>query len=352
MPSNSRKTKNSKKQIKRRHVLSIVAVALLLSVALVPLIGLRYAIDDIPLPQPPGGGAQAEMLSVSFYFRDEDGRWGSEQRRIEADEDETVIIRAVLAGLFEGPQSIAFLPSIPDSVTIEEARLRTAVENTLRITFSQEFAYIEPLAVIDITSSLVHTLTDLEFINQLEFFIGDEPMRDGDGDEFGFRSRQNTSLAEDVPTVIVDTAVVMLYFPDDMMMGLVGQQRTIDINPQEDIERFILDALIEGPHDPSLYPAIPPTMAYNTLERIGVTDMIIVDFTQDFFELLLTGGHTAEEMVVYSLVNTLTARPETRRVQIFIDGQPIQPDEDGNLHIDLSGPLERNEDLIIGYLGE
>jgi len=349
MSKKSNKLKN-KRRIKRRYILSAISITLLVTISLVTLLGLRDAFDDA-LPPPPGT-VQADMLSISFYFRDEDGRWGSEQRQLEADEDKAALIEAVLEGLLEGPQTAAFLPSIPDGVYIEGARLRTRVENTLRVTFSPSFAYIDPLEMIFITSSMVYTLTDLDFIDQLEFYVGEEPMLDVHGEEFGMRRRENTSLAEDVPPIIVDSTVVMLYFPDYNSMGLIGESRIIYTNPQEDIERFILDALIEGPQTPGLYPAIPPTIAYNMLERLDPTDTIIVDLTQDFYDLLLAGGSTDEQMIVFSLVNTLTARPETRRVQIFIDGQPIQPDEDGSLHMDLSGPIERDEGIIVGHVGE
>ena len=345
MPKN---LKNNKRRFKRRYILSIAAMVLLMSGAIVALLALGQAIEEV-VPPPP---VQAEMLSINFYFRDEDGHWGSEQRQIEAHEDDAVIIFDVLQGLLEGPQTSAFLPSIPDGVYIENARLRTRVENTLRVSFSPSFAEIDPLEMIFVTSSLVHTLTGLDFIDHLEFYVGEEPMLDVHGNEFGPRSRGNTSLAEAVPPTLEVSTTVMLYFPNEQMTGLIGEPRTIYTNPQEDIERFILDALIEGPRTPGLYPAIPPTTVYIMLERISTSDMIIVDLTQSFFDLLSAGGHTTEDMIVFSLVNTLTARPETRRVQIFIDGQPIQPDADGGLHMDLSGPIERDESLILGYLEE
>ena len=344
----SKKSKNNKRRFKRRYMLSIAAMVLLVSGGIIGLLALGQAIEEVVPPTP----VQAEMLSISFYFRDEDGLWGSEQRQVEAYEDDADIIFAVLQGLLEGPQTAAFLPSIPEGVYIENARLRTRVANTLRITFSPSFAEIDPLEMIFATSSLVHTLTELDFIDHLEFYVGEEPMLDVHGNEFGPRSRGNTSLAEVVPVALEVSTTVILYFPNEQMTGLIGEPRVIYTNPREDIERFILDALIEGPRSPGLYPAIPPTTVYNTLERISHSDIIIVDLTQSFFDVLAAGGSTTEEMVVFSLVNTLTTRPETRRVQIFIDGQPIHPEEDGGLHMDLSGPIERDESLILWYLGE
>ena len=338
-------SKKAKKRFKRRYVLSIASLVILSAMGIVALLALGDALEEVPPPI-----VQANVFYVNFYFRDADGHWGSEQRQFE-EGDNTAIIEAVLQGLHAGPQTAAFSPSLPPDVRILGAVLdKSGPENILTINFSPEFNDIDPIEMIFATSSLVYTLTDLDFVDQLVFYVDEEPMLDGDGNYFGLRSRENTILAE---ITVIDTATVMLYFPDEQMLGLVGEPRTIEINPLvEDIEHFILEALIEGPRNPGLYAAIPPTIVYNMLERIG-NDMIIIDFPRDFLDLLTSGGSTMEEMTVFSLVNTLTAaRPETRRVQIFIDGQPILPDDAGGLHMDLSGPIERDEDLIIGYFGE
>lgn len=340
MPRNSKRTRNNKRRLKRKHVLSVTSMVLLLAVGIVVLLALGQAMEEVP-PQ-----TQTEMVSVNFYFRDADGLWGSELRQIEADmDDNKVIIGAVLMGLIEGPQTSGFLPSVPDGI-IEGARLRVSIENTLRVTFFPSFSDIDPLEIIDITSSLVYTLTELDFINQLEFYIGEEPMLDSDGEEFGFRSRENTSLEETVSTINTHTASIILYFTDEQMTALIPEERNITINPMGDIAHFILDALLEGPQTPGLYAAIPEGTSYNMVER--TVDTIFVGFTRDFYDSLSSGGSSLEEMMIFSLVNTLTEQPDIRRVQIFIDGEPIQPDEGSNLHMDLSRPIDRDESLILG----
>ena len=332
--------KNNKRRIKRRHALSVIALVLLVSVGLMALLALRQAFEEVP------NQIQAATVSINFYFRDENGHWSSEPRDIEVD-DERAMVEAVLTGLLEGPHTAALLPSIPADI-IQGARIRASVDNTLRITFSESFAYIGPFEIIDATSSLVYTLTELDFINQLEFYIGDYPMRDGDGVEIGFRDRTTTRLEEIItPIDIQSTVTVVLYFVDEQMMALVPEERDITLNPLEDNVHAILDALLEGPQTPGLYAIIPEGITYNTVEHM--LDTVFVDFPQDFYDALTMGGSALEEMMVFSLVNTLTEQADIRRVQIFIDQAPIQPDEDGNLHMDLSRPIERDESLIEGY---
>ena len=55
------------------------------------------------------------------------------------------------------------------------------------------------------------------------------------------------------------------------------------------------------------------------------------------------GGSLGEILIVYETVNTLTNFPEIERVQFTIEGEPI---ESITGHLDLTKPLERDEQLI------
>ena len=64
------------------------------------------------------------------------------------------------------------------------------------------------------------------------------------------------------------------------------------------------------------------------------------------FEVLqknFVGGSTGEEMLVGSVVNTLTEFPEIQKVQILVDGQEV---ETLSGHMDLSQPLPRMTELL------
>ena len=67
-----------------------------------------------------------------------------------------------------------------------------------------------------------------------------------------------------------------------------------------------------------------------------------VDFSQDLVKHFV-GGSTGEEMLVGSIVNTLTEFPEVKQVQILIEGSPVETIAG---HMDLSTPLERMKDLL------
>jgi germination protein M len=69
--------------------------------------------------------------------------------------------------------------------------------------------------------------------------------------------------------------------------------------------------------------------------------------TADFSPHLVqrfVGGADNEGVVVYAIVNTLASLPGVDRVRILVEGQPI---ETIGGHIDVSGPLRADHELVI-----
>jgi len=216
----------------------------------------------------------------------------------------------------------------------------------LRVDFSRSFADVTPLERTFTMASFVWSFTELDFITSLVFYIAGQPVLDGDQNPFGQRSRYNTTLEESPPPWEVETATILLYFPNYQMTGLVAVVREVNINPLMGLTYATIHAkmagLIDGPQMAGLDRSLPPDITYRSIRIDG--DIVFVDFSADFVSAL-AGGSAAEEMIVFSLVNTLTELPEIRRVQILIDGLPVS-DDDG-FHIDLSRALERDEGLIM-----
>lgn len=67
------------------------------------------------------------------------------------------------------------------------------------------------------------------------------------------------------------------------------------------------------------------------------------DFSGEFVSRFL-GGADNEGVVVYSVVNTLTSLSGIDRVRILVEGKPI---ESIGGHLDVSGPLRADDELVI-----
>ena len=71
-------------------------------------------------------------------------------------------------------------------------------------------------------------------------------------------------------------------------------------------------------------------------------DTAKVDFNRAMVDKL-SGGSTGEEMLVGSIVNTLTEFPEIKKVQIVIEGRKVETLKG---HMDTSQPITRMEELL------
>jgi germination protein M len=134
------------------------------------------------------------------------------------------------------------------------------------------------------------------------------------------------------------TTELRLYFSDQQAEKLVAEVRAI---PQTDeVGRAAVEALIEGP----ALEGTVPTMPEGTL-LLGIQieqGEATVNFSAELVDNH-SGGSSGERMTVYSVVNTLTEFDTVSAVRFLVDGQKRDTIAG---HMDISGPIERDESLL------
>ena len=125
-------------------------------------------------------------------------------------------------------------------------------------------------------------------------------------------------------------ATVTVYFSDDAG-ELVAEERPAPPGPALDAA---MEALAQGPADPSLVPALPPG---TRLLGAGVADDVAtVDLSPEFESGYPSAGSAAELAVLGPLVRTAAEAAGAGRVRILVEGRaPAPPDS----QFDLSQPL-------------
>ena len=133
------------------------------------------------------------------------------------------------------------------------------------------------------------------------------------------------------------TRAIELYFPSATGDGLALETREVveDDTQGESLVRTVVNALLEGPSDPALVRAFP--RGVRLLHAFRDPDgALYLDFSQSL-RTEFRGGSTAEEQLVGSLLQTLSANvPDLSRVSIISGGQPIYSLAG---HVRLDGPL-------------
>lgn len=123
---------------------------------------------------------------------------------------------------------------------------------------------------------------------------------------------------------------------------LVAQSRDLSqgqIN-KETLYRETVEQLIAGPKDEDLDRIIPPATKVKDISQENGT--ITVNFNKKIKDDF-SGGSEMEELLVYSIVNTLTEFPGINDVQILINGEKV---ESIGGHINISKSLTRDTSLV------
>jgi len=142
--------------------------------------------------------------------------------------------------------------------------------------------------------------------------------------------------------ILSEKKEVLLYFSGPEGEYLIGERRKIlkKNEVKEEAKETIVE-LIKGPEG-KLIPTLPPRTRLLTLQ---ISDAGVAKVN---FNAALSrdhpGGSSAEMMTVYSIVNSLALNfPRIKRVQILIDGKPI---ETITGHLSLRQPVPPKPDLI------
>jgi len=142
--------------------------------------------------------------------------------------------------------------------------------------------------------------------------------------------------------ISVERKEVLLYFSDREGEYLIGERREIlKKNALKEEAKETVVELIKGPQGRLLRTVPPRTKVLNL--QINEAGLAKVNFSQALSKDH-PGGSSAEMMTVYSIVNSLSLNfPQIKRVQILIDGKPI---ETITGHLSLKQPVSPKPDLI------
>lgn len=131
-------------------------------------------------------------------------------------------------------------------------------------------------------------------------------------------------LGEDEAKKLTDKVPIHLYFASEDNTKLKKEIRYIPLSEAKksasNLASVIVKELIKGPSQGS---SLLATIPAGTQLRSPVTidaGVATVDFTKEFIEKH-PGGRTAEQLTIFSIVNSLTELKEIQKVKFLIDGK-------------------------------
>ena len=284
-----------------------------------------------------GKGRKPEVSGTFIYYVNSEGTGLEKEEydiRGEGTNDE---IDAILMDMRKKPESDDLKSAFPKQVKVEDWKLD---KGRLDLHFGEEYAEMDTASEILLRAAVVQTLEQIAGVDYVGFYIGDAPLTDKDGNEFGYLHGDDFVKNTGSSLHSYQLANLHLYFVNKKGDRLGEEEVSVRYNSNMSVEKLVVEQLIKGPSMQEHQPALPPG---TKLLGVSVKDGICyVNFDDGF---LGPGYGVDPKLAVYSLVNSIVEAGNAGQVQISVNGET---DVKYQEVIDLSKPLSRDLDLEEG----
>lgn len=267
---------------------------------------------------------------AELYYMMADGRMKPIERRISGQTQEEILENTLLA-LKEGPKADGASPSMPARLAVLSARLEG---NTAVVDLSEEYGEMDSTAETICRSSIVWTLTSLDFVENVRLEVDSAPLCNEAGAEYGLLNRQNILIDAEISADTTEYAILRLYFANAEGTDLAVEERLVEVSANQAREKTILELLIAGPLEDGHQKTIPVETKIRDITTTG-DGTCYVNLSQDFI-VRQNRTDANERLAVYSIVNSLCELDSVDKVQFLFEGEKL---DDHKGKIDFKTPF-------------
>lgn len=240
----------------------------------------------------------------------------------------------IMETLIEGPVSADMSRTVRAGTRL----LSVTTDKTLaKVDLSKEFYHEQSIYDVLALASVVKSLCSIQGIDQVLVTIEGQPLLSSDGTEQGILKESDVVFVAD--TLTEDEANITLYFSDMNAENLVPEIRRVKVRRGDSLEKLVMQELIRGPEVQESGYTVPPETKIRSIETKD--KVCFVNLSSDFVTKNNVGS-SAEQLTIYSIVNSLTELSGIDKVQFLIEGEK----KDVYLHMTINEPIERDVSMI------
>lgn len=215
-------------------------------------------------------------------------------------------------------------------------------DKQLQCYFNDAYSNMDTSTEVLCRAAIVKTLLQVPGVENISFYVNEQPLLNSNDRAVGIMNSESFVENQDDERDAYQMAQIVLYFTGYDGDTLIPVTRELTYNTNVSLEKLVVEQLLAGPEKEEggtdVYPTIPKdTKIISVTVKNGTC---YVNLTEGFLQQTL---EVKEDVVVYSIVNSLVELNSVNNVQISING-------DSNLKyknkIDLSAPLIRNLDIV------
>lgn len=240
------------------------------------------------------------------------------------------LINEYLLALSSDPKDTLLKKAKSKKIIVEKYVL--SEDHLLSLYFSTEYSSLSGISEVLCRASIVKTLTQIEDIEVVEFYVGGQPLTE---------AKDKSLRMKDTDFILstgVEDVYVTLYFSNEEGTALVESNLKITYDGNVSIEKLILNRLIQGPIEDNMKNTLP---SGTELIKVSTQDNVCyVDLNEKFLEKV---QGVSNDVVLYSIVNSLVELSTITKVQFTINGSTKKTYQDT---IVFDGLFERNLELL------
>lgn len=212
-------------------------------------------------------------------------------------------------------------------------------DNRLSIYFSSDYYKLDSITEVLYRAAIVKTLTQLEEIEIVEFYVSGLPL------SFVADKVVGRMESDDFITGTgLENVIITVYYANEDGTSLVDIPLRILSVSDMSIEQLVISCILDGPSEEQQERGIKATTSQNTkLIKVSTKDGICyVDFSKEFLDKV---EGVDDQVVIYSIVNSLVELQTVNKVQFTIEGEVKKMFRD---KIPFDSFFERNLEIVEG----
>ena len=262
-------------------------------------------------------GRQTEQSAYHIEYLNKDKNRLVEEPYEPSATDTDGMIKEFLAKLSSDSDNVDYRKPIPNDVEI------TAVDEVL------------------CRAAVVRTMTQIDGVDCVAFYIGDAPLTDAKGNLVGTMNQDSFIENPGEQINSIQNTTLTLYFSNLDGDGLVKEVREdVYYSSNISMEKLIMEQLLDGPKTKDAKSAIPEG---TKLVSVSVVDGVCYVSLDEAFKN--QDYKVNEAIVIYSIVDSLSELSTISKVQISVNGDTSGVYRD---NFPLADMYDRNMDYVTG----
>ena len=221
-------------------------------------------------------------------------------------------IQELLKLLQQQPEDAGLRQTIPKNIKVLGV---TEVAYQITVDFSKDYYELNPTEEILTRAAIAKTLLQLEKYPYVMFTVESKPLETTAGTTVGAMSE--ASFLENPGEQINSSqkTTLTLYFSSKDGSKLVPEKREVHYSSNISLEKLVMEQLMEGPKAKKLLATMPVGTKLITITVVDGVCYVNLDET-----FLNQNQEISEQVVLYSIVDSLTELSSVSKVQISING--------------------------------